>query len=106
MNKEQMLAVLDSLEWGFEPRRCPICCGETDHKHTKDCPFPQARAAIVALYEENERLRSAGQETIEMMGDIWETKNADDDFIYDEMGPQLSGAYFQLRAAIAAGSAQ
>jgi hypothetical protein len=53
-----VLAVLDSLQFGFNYRRCPLCAGwnvgpngETDKVHTATCPVPQARAAIAELIE-------------------------------------------------------
>lgn len=56
-----VLAVMDSLEWGFMFRRCPICAGwhcgpngETDFAHTKSCPFPTARAAVAELIKATE----------------------------------------------------
>lgn len=58
MSVNGVLSVMDALEWGFSHRRCPLCVGwdpkgngETDKKHTADCPFPTARAAMADMLE-------------------------------------------------------
>lgn len=45
-------------------------------------------------------LREAARKTLKAMEHIWDTKDRDDDWIYDEMGSELSGAYFDLRDAL------
>lgn len=53
-----VVAVLRSLEWGFQNRRCLVCAGfnvgangETDHAHTRECPVPQAIRTVEAVAE-------------------------------------------------------
>lgn len=52
-----------------------------------------------ALAERCERLEAAADKALKAMESIWSLKNRDDDYIYDEMGSELSGAYFWLRDA-------
>jgi hypothetical protein len=57
-----------------------------------------------ALAERCERLEGAASVAIEAMEDIWKLKGREDDYIYDEMGSQLSHGYFMLRAALSPSS--
>lgn len=46
-------------------------------------------------------LLGAAIETMQTMGNVWGIDGRDDEYIYDEMGSDLSASYFALRAAIA-----
>jgi hypothetical protein len=61
-------------------------------------------ADYAALAERCERLEGAASVAIEAMEDIWKLKGREDDYIYDEMGSQLSHGYFMLRAALSPSS--
>lgn len=58
----------------------------------------EANARLIAAAPD---LLAAALEAKAAMDSIWRTKGLDDDFIYDEMGSELSVGYFSLRAAIA-----
>ncbi len=51
-----VLGVIESLQWAFNFRRCPVCAGwncgpngETDFHHTDSCTVPKAFAVISEL---------------------------------------------------------
>lgn len=73
-------------------------CVIGDSAHEMSMDEERANARLIAAAPE---LLAAAREALSAMDDIWETKDADDDFIYDEMGSSLAAGYFSLRAAIA-----
>jgi hypothetical protein len=58
-------------------------------------------AANARLIAAAPTLLTAAIEAMAAMDSIWQTRGADDDWIYDEMGSDLAAGYFSLRAAIA-----
>lgn len=67
-----------------------------------DLPEAPATAHLVAAAPD---LLTAAIEAKAAMDSIWRTNGADDQWIYDEMGSELSAGYFSLRAAIAKATA-
>jgi hypothetical protein len=81
---------------------CSNMIGECEVPH-EDGDFVEY-TDYAALAERCERLEGAADKALKAMNIIWKLKDRDDDYIYDEMGSQLSGGYFALRDALSGSS--
>jgi hypothetical protein len=81
----------------------------SDSTWDADSPFPHdsevtwCQDSVMALevkYLRYDLAEKAIKRALSVMDDIWNTKGRDDDYVYDEMGSDLSGAYFELRDLI------
>lgn len=75
----------------------PICVSDK-FSDSRDQNQEVANSRLIAAAPD---LLTSAREALSAMESIWRTKGMDDEWIYDEMGSELSSGYFALRDAIA-----
>ena len=93
--------------WTVEPEWKARCGGDVSIVN-RDAPGDDWDVCIIHSTEANARLIAsapclleAARMAIAAMESMWVTEDRDDDYIYDEMGSEMSSGYFALREAIA-----